>query len=131
MAKDEMYNRILKEYEKCGSVKQTANNVGTTLVRAQRVLITEGLWSSGTSDKVGELFSIGKATQEIADELVVSVKTVQAYLPYSKGFYSETDKSMDALKSIDWLVSQIVEADERDDMRTEDYYYQWRKEFGI
>lgn len=99
MAKDEMYNRILKEYEKCGSVKQTANNVGTTLVRAQRVLITEGLWSSGTSDKVGELFSIGKATQEIADELVVSVKTVQAYLPYSKGFYSETDKSMDALKS--------------------------------
>ena len=38
---------------------------------------------------------------------------------------------MDALKSIDWLVSQIVEADERDDMRTEDYYYQWRKEFGI
>ena len=99
MAKDEMYNRIVKEYEKCGSVKQTAINAGTTLVRAQRVLITEGLWHSETSAKVGELFSMGKTTQEIADELVVSVKTVQAYLPYSKGFYSETNKSIDAQKS--------------------------------
>lgn len=93
MTKDDLYNRIIKEYMKCGSVKQTAINAGTTLVRAQRVLITEGLWRSDTSDAVCELYEQGKTTQEIADALYISVKTVQAYLPYSKGFYSSSMKS--------------------------------------
>jgi len=99
MAKDKLYDQIIEEYKKCGSVKQTADTVGTTLVRAQRVLITEGLWRSDTSDAIGELYREGKTTQEIADELFISVKTVQAYLPYSKGFYSETEKSRDAMRS--------------------------------
>lgn len=99
MTKDDLYNRIINEYSKCGSVKQTAVNVGTSLVRAQRVLITEGLWSSETSDAVYELYVQGKTAQEIADELLVSVKTVQAYLPYSKGFYSSTVKSSEAKRS--------------------------------
>ena len=99
MPKDDLYNRIIREYKKCGSVKQTALNVGTSLVRAQRVLITEGLWSSETSDAVYELYVQGKTVQEIADELHVSVKTVQAYLPYSKGFYSSSNKSTEAKRS--------------------------------
>ena len=99
MPKDDLYNRIIREYKKCGSVKQTALNVGTSLVRAQRVLITEGLWSSDTSDAVYELYVQGKTVQEIADELNVSVKTVQAYLPYSKGFYSSSNKSTEAKRS--------------------------------
>lgn len=81
MTKDDLYNRIIKEYMKCGSVKQTAINAGITLVRAQRVLITEGLWRSDTSDAVCELYEQRKTTQEIADALYYSVKTVQAYLP--------------------------------------------------
>ena len=35
------------------------------------------------------------------------------------------------LESIDWLVSKIIEANRRDDTRTEDYYNMWRKEFGL
>ena len=49
MKSDNLYNQIVSEYLKCGSVKQTAVIVGTSLVRAQRVLITEGLWHSDTS----------------------------------------------------------------------------------
>lgn len=98
MNHDELYNRIITEYLKCGSVKQTAVNVGTSLVRAQRVLITEGLWHSETSDAVCKLLEQGKTTQEIADSLFISVKTVQAYLPYTKGFYS-SDKSSEAVRS--------------------------------
>ena len=99
MTRDDLYNRIIREYERCGSVKQTAVNVGTSLVRTQRVLITEGLWSSDTSEAVYDLYVQEKTVQEIADELHVSVKTVQAYLPYTKGFYSPSEKSLEAKRS--------------------------------
>lgn len=113
MTKDDLYNRIIKEYMKCGSVKQTAINAGTTLVRAQRVLITEGLWRSDTSDAVCELYEQGKITQEIADTLYISVKTVQAYLPYSKGFYSSSMKSSEAVRSNLYWNRKMVAADKQ------------------
>lgn len=113
MTKDDLYNRIIKEYMKCDSVKQTAINVGTTLVRAQRVLITEGLWRSDTSDAVCELYEQGKTTQEIADALYISVKTVQAYLPYSKGFYSSSLKSSEAVRSNLYRNRKMVAADKQ------------------
>ena len=83
MPQDELYNRIVEEYLKCGSVKKTSETVGTSLVRAQRVLITEGLWHSATSDAVGELYEQGMTAEEISEKLFISVKTVQAYLPYT------------------------------------------------
>ncbi len=99
MAKDELYQKIIEDYKITGSVKQTAENLGTTLVRTQRVLITEGLWSSPTSVKVWELHKKGMTVKEIAAEMFVSEKTVQAYIPYTRGYYSETVKSYDAIRS--------------------------------
>lgn len=43
----------------------------------------------------------------------------------------DKDDRMSYLESIDYLASQIVEADVREDTNTEDYYEQWRREFGI
>ncbi len=104
MENDEIYQQVMADYKITGSVKKTAQNVGTTLVRAQRILITEGLWSSPTSKKVGALYSHGKTVPEIAAELCVSEKTVQAYLPYirtNRG-YGGVERSADALKSDDY-----------------------------
>lgn len=101
MAKDDIYQQVIDDYKITGSVKKTAQNVGTTLVRAQRILITEGLWSSPTSEKVFALYSKRKTIPEIAEELFVSEKTVHAYLPYTrmeKGYGGE-DRSTDAIKS--------------------------------
>ncbi len=121
MTKDDLYNRIIKEYMKCGSVKQTAINAGTTLVRAQRVLITEGLWRSDTSDAVCELYEQGKTTQEIADALYISVKTVQAYLPYSKGFYSSSMKSSEAVRSNLYRNRKMFAADKQVNHAVKDF----------
>ena len=104
MGNDDIYQQIIADYKITGSVKKTAQNVGTTLVRAQRILITEGLWSSPTSEKVVDLYARGKTVPEIAAELFVSEKTVQAYLPYTrteKGYGGE-DRSTDAKKSGDY-----------------------------
>ena len=101
MSADNLYQRVIDDYAITGSVKKTAENVGTTLVRAQRILITEGLWSSPTSEKVFDLYIKGKSVAEIASELFVSEKTVQAYLPYTRTDqgYGGTERSFDALKS--------------------------------
>ncbi len=101
MSSDNLYQRVIEVYRKTGSVKKTAETVDTTLVRAQRILITEGLWSSPTSEKILDLFQKGKTVSEIAGELFISEKTVQAYLPYTrtgKG-YGGDERSMDAIKS--------------------------------
>ena len=61
MVQDEnLYQKVIADYRITNSVKKTAQNVGTSLVRAQRILITEGLWSSHTSEQVGELFRKGR-----------------------------------------------------------------------
>ncbi len=104
MGTDNLYQRVIDSFRKTGSVKKTAETVSTTLVRAQRILITEGLWSSPTSEKIMDLYRKGKTVQEIAGELFISEKTVQAYLPYTrtgKG-YGGDDRSTDALKSEDY-----------------------------
>lgn len=113
MAWDDIYQQVIDDFKITRSVKKTAQNVGTTLVRAQRILITEGLWSSPTSEKVVALYSRGKSVSEIAEELFVSEKTVQAYLPYTrtdKGYGGE-NRSADALKSDDYRKRMHIAAE--------------------
>lgn len=84
MVQDEnLYQKVIADYRITNSVKKTAQNVGTSLVEAQRILITEGLWSSHTSEQVGELFRKGMTTSEISKQLVISENS-QAYLPYTR-----------------------------------------------
>lgn len=113
MEQDEnLYHRVISDYQITNSVKKTAQNVGTSLVRAQRILITEGLWSSQTSERVGELFKQGMSTSEIAEKLVISEKTVQAYLPYTRteSGYGES-RSYDSKKSEDYRRRMHIAAD--------------------
>ncbi len=125
---DDIYQRVVDDFKITGSVKKTAENIGTTLVRAQRILITEGLWNSPTSENVLRLYRMGKTVSEIAAELFVSEKTVQAYMPYIRTGtgYGGEDRSPDAMKSEDYrkrmqhaAQSQVSEEDmkkEREEM---------------
>lgn len=112
MKKDDVfYRKIIEEYKKTQSVRQTAKNCGTSLVTAQRILITEGVWSSETSLAVGKLWCEGKEVPEIAEELCVTEKTVQAYLPYTRGMYGG-ECSKDAIRSKEYR-QRIEEASKK------------------
>ena len=69
------------------SVLKTAKAAGISTVKARKILITEGLWKSTTSEEIGTLLQQGMTTEEIADVLHMSVKNVQAYMPYERGVY--------------------------------------------
>ena len=96
---DELYQQIIDSYKETGSVKKTAEELGTYPIKVRRVLITEGLWHSKTSNQVAELLALGKSVAEIAEELVISEKNVQSYMPYSRGQYGREDRSNEAIRS--------------------------------
>lgn len=75
---EQFYQNVLSEFGNIHSVEQTAKNCETSLVTAQRILITEGLWSRNTENAIGRLWCEGKNVAQIADELCVTEKTVQA-----------------------------------------------------
>ena len=90
-----LYQQIIHEYENNQSIAAIAKKLHTTQVRVQRVLITEGLWSSRRTKQVEGLRALGMTVPEIAEELGIDEKTVQTYLPYSRGQYggNTTDDS--------------------------------------
>ena len=92
---ENLYQQIIDEYENNQSIAAIAKKLHTTQVRVQRVLITEGLWASRRTKQVEELHALGMTVHEIAEELGIGEKTVQTYLPYSRGQYggNTTDDS--------------------------------------
>lgn len=93
----ELYESIIKVFKETGSVLDTAHRLNTYPIKVRRVLITEGLWSSKSSRTIAKLLEEGKKVSEIAEELGITDKNVQAYMPYSKGEYGKPEKTKDAI----------------------------------
>ena len=77
-----MYHQIISTYLDNKSVTDTAAKCKTSAVKARKMLITEGLWSSRTSIEVQHYLNLGKTTTQIAATLCTTEKAVQQYLPY-------------------------------------------------
>lgn len=90
---------IIKAYMETNSVIETAKACKVSTVKARKVLITEGLWSSETSERIQMLMVEGQTTAEIAETLCMSVKNVQAYMPYARGTYGGDQRTLEALRA--------------------------------
>lgn len=89
---------VEKMYALTLDVNKTAKELGVSVGKVRKMLITLGLWSNYRSDQVGKLYKEGLTVSEIAEKLRISEKTVNAYLPYSKGDYLGDDRSDNALR---------------------------------
>lgn len=96
---EELYQQIIDKYHETRSVKKTAEALGTYPIKVRRVLITEGLWHSKTSDRIMELSDQGMTVAQIAEKLVISEKNVQSYMPYTRGQYGGSNRSDEAIRS--------------------------------
>ena len=76
--KDELYQNIIETYLQTDSVNETAKLLDTYPIKVRRVLITEGLWSSRTSEEIGSLWAKGLTVPEIAEALCLSEKNIQS-----------------------------------------------------
>ena len=89
---------VEKAYTLSRDVDETAKLLRVSSGKVRKMLITLGLWSNSRSEVVGSLYKGGLSPEEIANELDISIKTVNAYLPYSKGDYLGDDRSDNALR---------------------------------
>lgn len=90
---------ITKLYSENNSILETAKATGISTVKVRKILITEGLWESATSIKIGQLLEQGLTTEEIAQKLYMSAKNVQAYMPYERGLYNGEEITREAIRA--------------------------------
>lgn len=93
------FDQIIESYLQTNSTKKTARELKISEVKVRRVLITCGLWQSPTSEQIEDLHKKGLSVKEIAQQLYMSEKNVQAYLPYARGTYGGPDKTAEAVRS--------------------------------
>ena len=84
------------EKRKSGSLRAASNELGISVSKVMKLLITGGYYSSDIYEQITELTEQGKTVSEIQELLGVSRATVQSYLPYRKGIYSAKDTSVNA-----------------------------------
>lgn len=87
---------IIGIYRKTDSIHETSRRTGVSTSTVRRVLVEAGAYTNSSAAKVTELAAQGKSAAEIAVELNLSKKYVQAYMPYTKGAYSIGEKSTNA-----------------------------------
>ena len=63
---DELIDEIIQVYQSTHSILETAKIIGVSTVKVRKILITEGLWESDTSNKIGALLKQGYQTEEVA-----------------------------------------------------------------
>lgn len=102
MSEQTLFEKVIEEFKNNSSVIEIAKKMQISVVKVRRILITEGLWSSRSSDEIGKLYKENYTVKEIAEKLHMTEKNVQAYLPYSKGLYGLDNKSESAAWSDDF-----------------------------
>ena len=112
---------VIDSYTTNNSILETAKATGVSTVKVRKILITEGLWESDTSIKIGELLNQGMTTEEIANTLYMSIKNVQAYMPYERGVYGGEEVSKEAKRS-DKYRNRMKKAASMQVLKTKDKY---------
>ena len=106
-----MYEKIIEKFKETDSVQQTAGELGVDKIKVRRTLLTEGLWSSPTSERIKELRDKGMTRKEIADFLCVGVKAIDSLSPYNRGEYKKEDRTKEAVRSKEYRARMRI-ADE-------------------
>lgn len=88
---------IAKYYRHCLSIRQTAAYFGIIPQKCRRLLISTGDFSSDLSGRISELLERGLDAAQIAEHLGMRLKTVQGYIPYTKGIYHAENPTPNAL----------------------------------
>ena len=78
------------------SLRSVAEQLGTTVIRTRKLLITGGLYSTSLSRKVQELHAQGLTVAQITEETGLKRASINSYLPYAHIIYNLPDISIKA-----------------------------------
>ena len=78
------------------SLNEVAAEFAITAMKARKLLITAGVYSTEISREIQSLYASGKKIPEIQRIVGLSRASVHSYLPYSKGSYNMRELSTNA-----------------------------------
>lgn len=93
--------QILELYDELGSIKAVSKRIRCSWNRIVKSLSTSGVIINQTHALIIEYHGKGLTPFQIANQMEISVKTVQAYLPRVRPVYGE-NLSKNALKIKRW-----------------------------
>ena len=96
---DQIFNDVCTMYEWTHSLKETAERLHISQGKVRKILITEGYPMGTRAQSIKSLADQGFSAEEIAEKLHLSLKSVNAYMPYSKGVYLPEERSGNAKRS--------------------------------
>ena len=96
---------ICHTYDKIGSIKGTAKQLGISWNRVVKVLSSEGYILNDKHEQIIMLHNQGLSIQKIADKVKLSVKTVQSYVPAKRPFY-KYNQSKNAQRIARWRANK-------------------------
>lgn len=96
---------ILKAFNKSGSVGGAAKEVRCSWNRVIKSLSSSGVLINDTHEIILDLRDAGMTPDQIAKQVGISIKTVQAYLPRVRPVYGE-NRSKNAKKINEWRAKQ-------------------------
>lgn len=80
-------DEIVKGYKTGMCVTELADWNGIGWQKITKILVTQGVYSSETYDKIKEFREGGRSDWEIMDLLDINHKTLNIYTPYTRGIY--------------------------------------------
>lgn len=98
---NDLDEKILELYDELGSIKAVSKRTRYSWNRIVKSLSTSGVVINQTHALIIEYHEKGLTPLQIANQMEISVKTVQAYLPRVRPVYGE-DLSKNALKIKRW-----------------------------
>lgn len=94
--------RMVQLYQATGSIRAVSLYTGVSEAKARKMLITAGALHSGRAAEVAALLERGLSEEEAAEALGISVKSLRAHLPYTKGAYLSDTPTRNALYIRQW-----------------------------
>ncbi|MCR5147352.1 MAG: hypothetical protein K6C35_00100 [Eubacterium sp.] len=92
----DLVTEVAEYYGTSVSIREVADHFGITLLKARKILITAGVYSTMLSRRVQEMTDEGKTVAEIMRELDLSRASVSSYLPYKRVIYKMPTLSVGA-----------------------------------
>jgi len=78
------------------SLNDVTEEFGITAMKARKLLVTAGVYSTETGRRIRQLYAEGMLIADIGKSVGLSRSSVHSYLPYSKGAYNAKELSTNA-----------------------------------
>ena len=95
---EEFIEKCVEEYNDASSMREAAKNLGISVMKLRKILITAGAYSTVLSKEIAALYNEGEEIESICKIECMSRACVYSYLPYQNIVYNLPEKSREAKK---------------------------------